>query len=128
MRKVEKLTIAKIEEKGSKFIAYAYPLAKLEELKPLLAILKKEHKKARHICYAYVIDDKLYGFHNDSEPAGTAGKPIFEVLQGRALVCSVVFVVRYFGGTLLGTGLLSRSYREACKLVLDEAGLSKTSK
>lgn len=128
MRKIASLSIAKLEEKGSKFIAYAYPLVTLDDLKPLLTALKKEHKKARHICYAYIIDDKQYGFHNDSEPAGTAGKPIFEVLQGRALVCSVVFVVRYFGGTLLGTGLLSRSYREACKLVLDEAGLTKISK
>lgn len=104
------------EIKKSKFIAYGYEITSKEEVSTLLEKLKKEHKDARHIVYAYVINNGTSGgFSDDGEPSGTAGKPIMNLLGLKKASNKVVFVVRYFGGTKLGASGLIRAYIEAAK-------------
>ncbi len=103
------------KEKGSKFIAYAFPIHSRAEATDRLNDVKKLHIKARHHCFAwrlgYVGD--LFRAADDGEPSGTAGKPILGQIDKLELTNVMVVVVRYFGGTLLGTSGLIRSYREA---------------
>jgi len=99
----------------SKFYSYLYEIDKIDDFKTKLEALKKEHKKATHICYAYIIDDngskeKAY---DDGEPKGTAGMPILNVLKRKSLRNVAVFVVRYFGGVKLGAGGLVRAYTKS---------------
>ena len=99
----------------SKFYSYFYEFNKVEDFKKVLEDLKKEHKKATHICYAYIIDDegtKEKAF-DDGEPKGTAGMPILNVLKRKGLRNVAIFVVRYFGGTKLGAGGLVRAYTKS---------------
>ena len=104
--------VKQIEVMKSKFIAYLYPLEKEENFKELLANLRKEHKKARHIVYADRSNLKSkscdYG-----EPKGTAGHPLLELLYKKDIDNVALLVVRYFGGTLLGAGRLLRTYLQA---------------
>lgn len=111
------------KEKGSKFISYAMPVNSVEEAKAEIARLRKEHHKARHVCFAYRLGEnaEIYRAADDGEPGGTAGKPILRCLESRNLTNSMVAVVRYFGGTLLGTGGLIRAYRAAAEDALDKA-------
>ena len=101
--------IKQIEVMKSKFIAYLFPLASEEEFKNILANLRKEHKKARHIPYAYKIGNMIKK-SDDKEPTNTAGTPIYNIIIKNALDNTLILVVRYFGGIKLGTGLLTRSY------------------
>lgn len=102
-------------DKGSKFIAYAYPFRKEEDLKELLLTLKKEHPKARHHCYAWRIstDRSVFRINDDGEPSGTAGRPILNTLLSKDITNILVIVVRYFGGTLLGVPGLINAYKQA---------------
>ncbi len=103
------------KDKGSKFLAFAHHVESVDESKSIIAKYKKEHHKARHVCFAYRIGDnaEIYRGCDDGEPSGTAGKPILRQLETSNLTNSMIVVVRYFGGTLLGTGGLVRAYREA---------------
>jgi len=98
----------------SRFICYLAPCATADEFKSILKDIQGLHPQASHHCYAFVLgradDSQLYGFSDDGEPSGTAGRPMLAVLQGSNIgqVCAVV--VRYFGGTKLGTGGLQRAY------------------
>lgn len=100
------------EIKKSKFIAYAYDLSSPEEANNVYETLKKEHKKANHIVYAYIIDQYAKKY-DDKEPSNTAGMPIYDILLKQKLNHIGVFVVRYFGGIKLGAGGLMRAYRTA---------------
>lgn len=104
-----------IIEKKSRFIAEAYPVSGEEEAFAILEEVKKRYWDARHHCWAYVIgrNPAQERMSDDGEPAGTAGKPILEVLRGRELTDIFIVVTRYFGGTLLGTGGLVRAYTSA---------------
>ena len=104
-----------IIEKKSRFIAEAYPVSGEEEAFFRLEEVKKRYWDARHHCWAYVIgrNPSLERMSDDGEPAGTAGKPILEVIRGRELTDVFIVVTRYFGGTLLGTGGLVRAYTSA---------------
>ena len=104
--------INQIEVMKSKFIAYLIPLKNEEDFKPLLANLRKEHKKARHIVYAYRIGVKSKSC-DAGEPKGTAGHPLLELLYKKDLTDVALLVVRYFGGTKLGAGRLLRTYLQA---------------
>ena len=104
--------INQIEVMKSKFIAYLIPLKNEEDFKPLLANLRKEHKKARHIVYAYRIGVKSKSC-DDGEPKGTAGHPLLELLYKKDLTDVALLVVRYFGGPKLGAGRLLRTYLQA---------------
>ena len=107
-----------LEVKRSKFIAYFYHIQAKEEIKVILGQLKKEHKKARHIPYAYFLDTTA-GKSDDKEPSNTAGTPIFYVLENSCYRNHAIFVVRYFGGIKLGAGGLMHSYRLAAKQVVE---------
>ncbi len=104
-----------IVEKKSRFIANIYPAASEEEAFRHLEEIKKMYWDARHHCWAYVIgrNPASERMSDDGEPAGTAGKPILEVLRGKGLTDVFLVVTRYFGGTLLGTGGLVRAYTSA---------------
>ena len=106
-----------LEVKKSKFIAYYYEVNTKEEVDNILENLKKEHKKARHIPYAYKIDN-LIKKTDDKEPSNTAGTPIYNLIMQNNLNNALILVVRYFGGIKLGTGLLTRSYLNSAKEVI----------
>ena len=120
---IEKETVTQIEVMKSKFIAYLMPLKNEEDFKPILANLRKEHKKARHIVYAYRVGMKSKSC-DDGEPKGTAGHPLLELLYKKELTDVALFVVRYFGGTKLGAGRLLRTYLQAGISVIDNASNS----
>lgn len=103
------------KDKGSKFIAKAFPVKDLEEIKNLVGILKSEHPKARHVCYVYRLGftPRETRSNDDGEPTGTAGKPIQNTLFSANLHFILLAVVRYFGGTLLGVPGLIHAYKEA---------------
>jgi uncharacterized YigZ family protein len=111
--------------KGSRFIAQVESVQTTERaLAVLKAVRKKEHA-ATHNCYAYrtgIGSKQEIKYSDDGEPNGTAGKPIFDCIAGRQLTNVIVVVTRYFGGTKLGTGGLSRAYSEAAVKALDKAG------
>ena len=104
----------------SKFIAYKFTLNSLEEVKSILTNLKNEHKKATHICYAYIYNRDIVSekCSDDGEPGGTAGYPILNVLKKKNLENIMVAVVRYFGGVKLGAGGLVSAYTKACSEVI----------
>ncbi len=103
------------KDKGSKFIALAYPIVSSEEVKEIISGLKKEYYDARHHCYAWRIGWE--GEHtrtvDDGEPSGTAGKPILGQLVSADITNLLVVVIRYFGGTKLGVAGLIKAYKEA---------------
>ena len=110
------------EVKQSKFIAHLTPFLKYESL---LQQLREEHPKARHFVTAYrylnKYDQVMEHSSDDGEPKGTSGKPSLMVLQGNDIINAAVIVVRYFGGTKLGTGGLVRAYSDVVNLVLENA-------
>lgn len=100
-----------MEIKKSKFLGYAFKVESVEDIEKILLALKKEHKKATHICYAYILQcPNLEKCFDDGEPSGTAGRPILNVLQKKNKSNVLVCVVRYFGGVKLGAGGLLRAY------------------
>jgi uncharacterized YigZ family protein len=105
------------KDKGSKFIARAFPVYSEDEVKDKLKMLRKEFHDARHHCYAYCFgpDRKVYRVNDDGEPAGTAGKPIFGQILSNDLTNILIVVVRYFGGIKLGIPGLINAYRTAAK-------------
>lgn len=110
------------KDKGSKFIALAFPVCDEEEVKEKLAEVQKRYFDARHHCYAYRLgfDKLVYRINDDGEPAGTAGKPIFGQFLSNDLTNILVVVVRYFGGTKLGIKGLIRAYKSATIEALNE--------
>ncbi|HNR07435.1 MAG TPA: YigZ family protein [Saprospiraceae bacterium] len=103
------------KDKGSTFQAFIFPLRDESEVKMLVTRLHKEHPKARHICYAYRFgpDPEYARVQDDGEPPGTAGRPILSQLKSHHLENTLIAVVRYFGGTLLGTSGLIQAYKQA---------------
>jgi len=107
--------IGDFRDRGSKFLAFAYPVNTTEEVKEKLSAIKKEHPKAVHHCYAYKIgiDGTSHRANDDGEPSGSAGKPILGQIESMDLTNTLVIVVRYFGGTLLGIPGLINAYKTA---------------
>lgn len=112
-------------EKGSKFIAFAYRVGSVDEVREVLATVRKKYYDARHVCYAYMLGAARTEFraNDDGEPSGTAGRPILGQINSRNLTDVLVIVVRYFGGVLLGTGGLIVAYKEAAADALNNAEL-----
>jgi uncharacterized YigZ family protein len=110
-------------DRGSRFIALAFPVSSQEEIKTRLAELRKEYHDARHHCYAWVLgsDRQSYRVNDDGEPSGTAGRPIQGQINSRELTNILVVVIRYFGGTLLGVSGLINAYRTAAAEALSNA-------
>jgi uncharacterized YigZ family protein len=117
---IEKSGTAEYKDRGSRFIAYAYPIANTEEFKQHLQALKVLHPKANHHCFAYRIgtDGNNFRSSDDGEPAGSAGKPILGQIDSRGVVNVAVIVVRYFGGSLLGVPGLINAYKTVTALAL----------
>ncbi len=117
---IETQAVAEFKDRGSKFLAYSFPLKSTEEFKKHLHVLKKEHPKAVHHCFAYRVgfDGNNFRVSDDGEPSGTAGKQIIGQIDSKNLTNTLVIVVRYFGGTLLGVPGLIVAYKTAASYVL----------
>lgn len=117
---IAQTSLAEFKDRGSRFLAYAYPIASVEDFKEKLQLLKKEHPKAVHHCFAYRIgvDNNIFRVSDDGEPSGTAGKPILGQIDSKQLTNVLIVVVRYFGGTLLGVPGLINAYKSAAAMAL----------
>ena len=115
------------KDKGSKFMAFAYPVTSEGEAMEKLELLRKKYFDARHHCYAYRLgaNGERYRTNDDGEPANSAGKPILGQLTARGVTNVLVVVVRYFGGILLGTGGLTQAYKQAAAAALANARIVK---
>lgn len=107
-----------IEIKKSKFVAYLYDIDEINEFKEILENIKYEHKKAKHVVYAYKFGSTA-GKSDDKEPSGTAGTPLYNLLEMNNINNKLLIVVRYFGGVKLGAGPLLRAYKNAGVSVLN---------
>lgn len=117
---IEKPGMAEFKDRGSRFIGYSFPLATKVEFKARLQNIKGEHPKATHHCFAYRLglDKSDFRVSDDGEPSGTAGRPILGQIDSKGLTDSLIIVVRYFGGTLLGVPGLINAYKTAASFVL----------
>src|SRR6201991_5244471 len=124
---IEKSAVAEFRDRGSKFIGYACPIRNVEEFKERLNGIKKEHPKASHHCFAYRLglDGNVFRVSDDGEPSGSAGRPILGQIDSKELVNTLVVVVRYFGGTLLGVPGLINAYKSAADLALQMTPLAQ---
>ncbi len=111
-----------VELNKSKFYSILLPLNSVDDFKELLATIKKEHPKAKHVVYAYRVGTNSKS-NDDQEPKGTAGRPLLELLHKKDLNNCVIFVARYFGGTKLGAGRLLRTYLQAGIVVINKIEL-----
>jgi uncharacterized YigZ family protein len=122
---IEGPVIGEFRDRGSKFIAFAWPVRSEDEALEHLERLRKEHFKANHHCFAWRFGTEGVRFraNDDGEPGGTAGRPILGQIDAAGLTDIVVIVVRYFGGTLLGASGLINAYREAAADALRQAAV-----
>ncbi|MGC9513452.1 MAG: IMPACT family protein [Fidelibacterota bacterium] len=121
---IQKEVHTKFTEKGSKFLGHAYPVISENQAETVLKEIRKKYYDATHNCYAWRVGtgkDELFRYSDDGEPSGTAGKPIFDMLDKYGVTNLLVVVTRYFGGTKLGTGGLVRAYSQSAELTLSEA-------
>ncbi|MCR5065762.1 MAG: YigZ family protein [Bacteroidales bacterium] len=111
------------KEKGSKFLAFAFPVRTVEEVKSHLDKLRKDYFDARHHCYAYILGatKEAWRANDDGEPSGTGGRPIYGQLLSADLTDTLVVVVRYFGGILLGASGLANAYKVAARDAIEHA-------
>jgi len=109
------------KEKGSRFIALAYPVSTQEEIKTIIENIRREHHAARHHCFAWMLGQKrlTYRVSDDGEPSGSAGKPILGQINLFGLTNILIVVVRYFGGKLLGISGLIKAYRSAAEFAIN---------
>ena len=114
-KEIKSATTGVYKEKGSKFIAYSFPVYSEENVKEKLEEVKKLEHSARHHCYAYILkpDKSAQRANDDGEPSSTAGKPILGQILSNDLTNILIVVVRYFGGVKLGVPGLIRSYKTA---------------
>ncbi|MEM9920320.1 MAG: YigZ family protein [Bacteroidota bacterium] len=122
---IESSSFGEYKDRGSKFLAYAYPATREEEWQLALEAVKKLHPKARHHCYAFRLgqDGNTFRANDDGEPSGSAGRPILGQIDSYGLINIMVIVVRYFGGTKLGVPGLIAAYKGSTKAALDEAAI-----
>ena len=129
MNTVEACTIATVEIKQSKFIAYLVPISEFEGLQEKL---RSEHPKSRHVVYALralnTLDQIVENSSDDGEPKGSSGVPALNVLRGEEMINAAVLIVRYFGGTKLGIGGLVRAYTQATKEVIATSDIKEYEK
>jgi len=122
-RTIEKPSKGVYRDRGSRFLAFAFPVFSTEEIESTLMDLRKEYHDARHHCYAYRLgaEKKIFRANDDGEPSSSAGKPILGQIQSHNLSNILIVVVRYFGGTKLGVGGLINAYRSAAADSLQNA-------
>ncbi|HAN18232.1 MAG TPA: YigZ family protein [Bacteroidales bacterium] len=128
----EYLTISKpseglFKDRGSKFIALAFPVTSENEVKEILEKLRNDYHDARHHCYAYMLgpEKNMYRANDDGEPSGTAGKPVLGQIKSFDLTNVLIVVIRYFGGTKLGVSGLIHAYKTAAEEALKSAEIIK---
>jgi uncharacterized YigZ family protein len=112
--------------KKSRFIGLIIPCENEQAVLRELKFQHDAHPHANHIVFAYRLKTEqgiIYRFHDAGEPSGTAGKPIFQHLEGKNIINALVIVIRYFGGVKLGAGGLTRAYGNTAKQVIDSASL-----
>ena len=114
------------KDKGSKFLGFAFPLQKENQVKEIVDGLKKDHYKARHWCYAWQLGTDAIQFrvNDDGEPNNSAGQPIYGQILSKELTNVLIVVVRYFGGIKLGVGGLVNAYKTAAQLALDSSHIT----
>ena len=112
--------VTEFKDRGSRFLAYAFPITTVDDFKERLKQLKEEHPKAAHHCFAYRlgIDGNTFRVSDDGEPSGSAGRPILGQIDSKQISNVLVVVVRYFGGTLLGVPGLINAYKTVTSLAL----------
>lgn len=117
---IEKESLAEFKDRGSRFIAYAFPVLSADDFKKRLKEIKEEHPKAAHHCFAYRIgtDGNNFRSSDDGEPSGSAGRPILGQIDSKELSNIAIIVVRYFGGTLLGVPGLINAYKTSASFAL----------
>ena len=117
---IEKPSQAEFKDRGSRFLAFAFPIKGVDDFKKELKTLKELHPQAAHHCFAYRLgtDGNNFRTNDDGEPSGSAGKPILGQIDSKLLTNTAVVVVRYFGGTLLGVPGLINAYKTATSLAL----------
>jgi uncharacterized YigZ family protein len=122
-RTVKQRSEGVFRDRGSKFMAFAFPVHTRDEIKKTLAELKKEYHDARHHCYAYRLGaaKEIFRANDDGEPPGSAGNPILGQIRSKDLSNILIVVIRYFGGTLLGVGGLIKAYRTAADNAIQNA-------
>lgn len=113
------------KDKGSKFLGYAFPVYQEQEIKDIVAQLKKQHHSARHHCFAWRLgkNNVFSRINDDGEPSGSAGRPILGQIQSNGVTNILIVVVRYFGGTLLGVSGLINAYKQAAQASLENADI-----
>jgi uncharacterized YigZ family protein len=116
---------AEFKDRGSRFIAFAFPINNAEDFKIHRARLKKEHPKANHHCFAYRlgVDGTNFRVSDDGEPSGSAGRPVLGQIDSNQLTNMLIVVVRYFGGTLLGVPGLINAYKTAAALAIKQTSI-----
>lgn len=119
---IDEIYRSEIEVEKSTFISYLFKVKSKEEFNDFLNKIKKKSPKARHYCYAYKIDNEIR-YSDDGEPQGSAGRPILNVILNKKINNCAIIVVRFFGGTLLGSGRLLRTYSTAASNVTSKAKL-----
>lgn len=123
---IAKKTEGLFKDKGSRFIGLAYPVRSENEVKEIVAGLKKEYYDATHHCYAYYIGHigtPAVRMNDDGEPSGTAGRPIYGQILSSDLKNILIVVIRYFGGTKLGVSGLINAYKETAKITIENADI-----
>ncbi len=125
---IEQSSFAEFRERGSRFIAFAIPILNVSAFKINLAVVKKDHPKATHHCFAYRLgtDSTTFRVSDDGEPSGSAGRPILGQLDSKQVTNAVIIVARYFGGTLLGVPGLINAYKTAASMVLQVTPIIQT--
>ena len=120
MKVLKQYASAEIEIKKSRFLAEAFPIKSQQEARELLKQQKTRYSDATHVVHAFSagLGGEICGCSDDGEPAGTAGRPVLDVLKGSGCTNILITVTRWFGGTLLGTGGLVRAYGDSAKQVL----------
>ena len=124
---INRPTTGEFKDRGSKFLAFAFPVLNETEIKEHLQYLRKKHYDARHYVYSYIlgVDKSNWRANDDGEPLGSSGKPIHGQLLSFDLTNTLIVVIRYFGGTKLGIPGLINAYKSAAKAALLEAEITK---
>ena len=121
---IQSPTESKFTIKGSKFLGFAYPVDKQEEIDEILTVIRKKYYDATHHCYAWQLGsgkEMTFRYNDDGEPSGTAGKPIYGAIQRLDLTNVLIVSIRYYGGTKLGTGGLIKAYGQSASRHLEAA-------
>ncbi len=121
---------AELIVKKSRFIAVSAMASDRESVKRTIDNLRKKYPDATHICYAFIADERgdEFGYDDDGEPSGTAGKPIYAALSASGASKSMIAVIRYFGGIKLGAGGLTRAYRQSASELIEKVGMTEVEK